>query len=382
MQALRPAVPRIFALVGFSLVLCVASQASAQAEWEANRGNCEDVLASPQNFDLDEIRSCARTWETYRNPSTLGSSEAQTFARGFSRLYYEGTASDQRLAETALRRMGTSVLPRGDFLPTGTSVSRTTVTRDTTPIHVGRSSSRARRRAGSHNSDGMDAYNRGDYSEAASYFERALEQDPWHVLAKYNLACQYSLLNRASDAVRHLDELSRWDIPESSERMARARVDEDFIPIRDDARFRDITGYTRAQLLNGAGAAGLGPVDGIRSQMMDADIDVASYGYERHIRLRPVIYYRDGYESTAHGLNRMLALPNTDVRVLTWQTDYDLVVVYGSMEAAASNPMPMPVVQGTWDGTILGGDTEEAQEEAAEAAEDAAGEIPWEPPLE
>jgi len=228
----------------------------------------------------------------------------------------------------------------------------------------------------------MDAYNRGDYEEAARDFERALDSDPWHVLAKYNLACQYSLLNRADDAVHHLDELSRWDIPESSERMARARVDEDFIPIRDDARFRDITGYTRAQLLNGAGAAGLGPVDSIRSQMIDADIDVASYGYERHIRLRPVIYFRDGYESSARGLSRLLALPNTDVRVLTWQSGYDLVVVYGSMDAAASNPMPMPLVQGTWDGTILGGSTDEATEEAADVAEDAADEIPWEPPLE
>ena len=356
---------------------------SAQPEWDANRGNCEDVLQQPQNYELAEVRFCAQTWESYRDPQHLTRDESLVYARGFSRLYYEGTDGDRRLSQSALARLGVDVLERGDFLPTGSSRARVHVQRDTTPIEVGRSSSRARRQARSRNADGMEAYGDGDYAEAARQFESALAADPWHVLAKYNLACQYSLLGRVDDSVRHLDELSRWNIPEADERMARARVDEDFAPMRDDPRFREITGYVRAQLLNGAGSAGLGPVETIRGQMTGAQMDVASYGNDRHLRLRPWIYYRAGYEDEARGLNRLLALDGANVELITWSTDYDIVVLYGNIEAATANPLRRPLVQGTWDGTIVGGDPEEAAEEAAGAAEEAAGAVQeWVPPAE
>ena len=371
-------------------VLLIPASASAQPEWDANRGNCEDVLQQPQDHGLDEVRSCTQTWESYRDPGTLTRDEKLVYARGFSRLYYEGTDSDQRLALTALSRLGLEVLERGDFLPTGTSRARARWERDTTPIHVGQSSRRNRRTAGSRNADGMEEYEDGDYAAAARQFERALDADPWHVLAKYNLACQYSLLGRFDDAVHHLDELSRWQIPESAVRMGRARVDEDFLPMRDDPRFREITGYVRAQVLNGAGSAGLESVEMIRTEMVAAEMDVASYGNDRHLWMRPSIYYRAGYESEAHRLNRILGLDNTAVDVITWATDYDIVVVYGSIEAATANPVPRPVVQGTWDGTIVGGDAEDAGEGAVDAveagmgaAEDPAGAVEeWVPPPE
>ena len=287
------------------------------------------------------------------------------------------------MATSALRRLGVDLLERGDFLPSGSAQPFEPVRQNTRPIEVGRSSRRAQRRAQGHNADGMEAYNDGDYASAARYFERAIDSDPWHVLAKYNLACQYSLLGRVDDAVFHLGELSRWDIPESDERMARARVDEDFIPIRDDARFRTITGYTRAQVLNGAGSAGLGAVEAIRGQLEEADVDVASYGHDRHIRLRPLIYFRGGFEDRANRLDRLLTLENVDLRQITWPSEFDIIVVFGGMEAADANPVPRPVVQGTWDGTIITADAEEEGEEAVETVEEAVETVEeWMPPDE
>lgn len=362
-------------LVGFSalaLSCLLAWSASAQPEWDANKGNCDDALQQPQDFQLSRVRTCVQIWETYRDVGNLSMDQRARYARGFSRLYYQGSAADRSLAQGALSRMGMDVLQEGDFLADdGPDPSQWQ--RDTTPIHVGDSSRRAQRRANSLNSDGLDAYNGGDYAGATRLFEQALQEDPWHVLAKYNLACNYSLLGRYDEAVRHLNELSRWDIPQSDERMARARVDEDFIPMRDDYRFRLITGYTRAQVLNGAGEGGLEAVAAVRQAFLDAEVDVSSYGYDAHTRVRPLVYYRPGYESTARMAESVLAHEETELRRIDWRSDFDVIVVYGDLQGAVATPLRPPVVQGTWDGTIIpSGDAVEAGEDAAGTAEDAA----------
>jgi tetratricopeptide (TPR) repeat protein len=319
-------------VVGILLVVGIASPGIAQPLWESNRGNCEDVLPNPGRYDIGEVRTCAQLWESYRDVADVSRSDAQGVAAGFSMLYHEGTRSDRRLAQTALGRLGIEMMDR-DTVPSGSDSggSRATTNLDRSTIHVGESSRRARRRASDDNSDGMEQYQRGNYRAAASEFEDALRDDPWHVLAKYNLACQYSLLGDTEASIDTLNELSRWDHGDIPERMARARVDEDFISIRDDPRFRIITGYLRAQLLNGAGDAGDDRIEEIHDAMIAEGIDVASYGYDRHARARPIIYYRQGFDEAAQTAERIIAHDLTVTRLLDWDSDYDLVVTFGTL---------------------------------------------------
>ncbi|MBN1945074.1 MAG: tetratricopeptide repeat protein [Bradymonadales bacterium] len=359
----------ILVLAVFGVLAMVPALAGAQPAWDANRGNCEEVLVHPETFRLDQVRRCAQLWEAYREVGELTQSQVQQVARGFSRLFYEGDAADRAMAQTALNRMNTSVLERGDFLPRG-STSASAASRS--PIRVGESSRSARRRAETFNRDGMRDYERGRYRDAARNFERALEADPWYPRAKYNLACQLALLGETAESLRHLDELSRWDTDEAHQQASRALVDEDFISLRDNPQFRDITGYTRVQLLNGADEAGLERTEEIHTALVDARMDVASYGYDRTARYRPIVWYRPGYERKAEQIRELLADPATGIRMINWDTQYDLIVVWGQSDEAAGAVSP-PVVQGTFDGTILETGAEETAEEVQDSVDAARG---------
>ena len=75
-----------------------------------------------------------------------------------------------------------------------------------------------------------------DFEGAAAVAGEVLEDYPGNGLALYNLACCESLLGRADDAFGHL-EAALATAPSLAEN---AKTDEDFEPIRDDARFEPL----------------------------------------------------------------------------------------------------------------------------------------------
>jgi tetratricopeptide (TPR) repeat protein len=348
------------------LLLSVSVPALAQADWESNRGNCNDVLSSPENYEIEEIRTCAQRWESYGSTDAISSAEARQFARGFSRLYYEGSRRDQSLSEGALSRLGLAVLPRGDFLPD--PALQEFLNRDQSPIRVEEASSRAHRRAQDHNRDGMREYERGNYRAAAEEFRDALDDEPFHIRAKYNLACQYALLGQVDDSVETLDELNRWESGDAREQVTHARNDEDLIELRSDIRFRLITGYANIQLLNGAGDDGLEKVAEIHAALVESGYDIASYGFDQFSRARPIIWHRRGYEELAENVSAIIDSPDVGTRLINFDSEYDLIAVWGAMGGAE---IPRPYVQGLV--RVDGGDPEEYLEDVMTGAEDAAG---------
>jgi quercetin dioxygenase-like cupin family protein len=82
----------------------------------------------------------------------------------------------------------------------------------------------------------FDFYARGDYEGAIAFLEDCLRRDPGYPGALYNLACCESLAGRGDVAVEHLQEAIEAEpgLRES------ARDDEDFAPLRDDSRFREL----------------------------------------------------------------------------------------------------------------------------------------------
>ncbi|MCA9561846.1 MAG: LytR C-terminal domain-containing protein [Myxococcales bacterium] len=363
---------RLIVGAGIIAALLISSSALAQPEWDANKGDCDHILQD-NTGELAQIRRCIQIWESYRAVSAVESAERDAVAVTMSRLYHQGTESDQRLVQSALARLGARLqMNTQDSTASNSGGDQPRVQRrNREPIHVGESSSRARRRADSKNEDGLDEYRDGDYAAAVRDFESALESDPWHVFAKYNLACNLALLGRHEEALQHLDELSRWDISASSERMARARVDEDFESLRDNQEFKLITGYAVAQILNGAGAPGLNTVTALRESMEGDGFQIDSFGYDRHTRMRSAIYYQPGLQERAEDVQAMIGSPETVLRPIDWDTEYDIIVTYGDPEAATAARVPRPLVQGTFDGTIVSGDPEATGEDAVEAGEDA-----------
>jgi tetratricopeptide (TPR) repeat protein len=361
----RPSATRIVGvwlatLVGLVLWGVGPARAQDQSLWERNKGNCDAVLSTPQVHDLQTVRECAQRWESYGHPDAITRSEAQAYSRGLSRLHYQGTERDRSLADSALARLGLSVLPRGDFLPD--ERLETFLRRNQAPIRLVEADSRDARRARDLNSDGMREYNRGNYEAAARNFRQALEVDPFHLLAKYNLVCQLALLGETDEALRHLDELYRWDSAAADAQASHALTDADLTSLRNDVRFRLITGTARVQVLNGAGQPGVRRATAIRDALTGAGYDVASFGFDRYTRARPAVWHARGFEDAAAQVAGLVG-DGAQVRSIDWPTDYDLVVVWGV--AGEAGQLPGPLVQGYI--SIESGDPEEAVEETEDA---------------
>jgi tetratricopeptide (TPR) repeat protein len=82
----------------------------------------------------------------------------------------------------------------------------------------------------------FDFYTRGDYEGGIAFLEECLRRDPGYPGALYNLACCESLAGRADPALEHLREAFEGE----PGLRANARDDEDFAPLRDDPRFREL----------------------------------------------------------------------------------------------------------------------------------------------
>jgi tetratricopeptide (TPR) repeat protein len=79
-------------------------------------------------------------------------------------------------------------------------------------------------------------YQAKDYEAALAVARQALEEYPGNPLAHYNVACMSSLLGRPDDALEHLQAA----LEGHPDYVENARTDEDFAPLRDDPRFREL----------------------------------------------------------------------------------------------------------------------------------------------
>ncbi len=81
-------------------------------------------------------------------------------------------------------------------------------------------------------------YQEGDFAGAAAKLNEVLEEHPGMPLALYNLACCESRLGEADEALEHLAK----SIAAEQGFASLARDDDDFEPLRGDARFQEIVG--------------------------------------------------------------------------------------------------------------------------------------------
>jgi tetratricopeptide (TPR) repeat protein len=79
-------------------------------------------------------------------------------------------------------------------------------------------------------------YREGDYDAAIALLEDFLRLHPGYGGALYNLACCQSLAGRVDPALEYLREA----LEREPNLRDVARNDEDFVPLRDDARFREL----------------------------------------------------------------------------------------------------------------------------------------------
>ena len=79
-------------------------------------------------------------------------------------------------------------------------------------------------------------YEAKDYEGALRVAEQVLDEYPGNGLAFFNIACMESLLGRGDDALGHLGDA----LAAAPELREQARTDEDFAPLRNDPRFKEL----------------------------------------------------------------------------------------------------------------------------------------------
>lgn len=347
-------------LAAFALglgVLWSAGVAQAdEVQWNRQKGDCEYVLKAPDRYPLPSVQECTILWEQYKDTSNLSPDEKSLFSRGFSWLYLYGDQNQKTLAQGALGRIGKTqplCLVDGSWRDPNIGQSCTggggpdnalkrLPRKETKPAAKG-----AEKKAQSANSDGLKHYKKRRYAEAVGKFEEALKHDPFYVKAQYNLACNLSLLGDRDGAINALLELESWEDGEAQASFQKARVDKDFEPMHSDARFRQLVGLVRVQLLNGADEPGLFHVGRLYKDLKSRNYYIAQYGYDRHIRKRPLVYYRKGYEAQAGQIKDIVANIRTALIEIKFDSPFDIIVVWGDPDVAKQEGVSGPITQGS-----------------------------------
>ena len=96
--------------------------------------------------------------------------------------------------------------------------------------------------ASAKNGAALEAQRAGDLAGAIKLYQQALEADPGHVIARYNLASAHSLEGNRATALALLSQLaSKTGCAVCQGRLVRAKQDKDFAALHSDESFKSLT---------------------------------------------------------------------------------------------------------------------------------------------
>jgi tetratricopeptide (TPR) repeat protein len=103
------------------------------------------------------------------------------------------------------------------------------------------------------NSGGFELYKAGKYAEALEKFQAAVQADPKHALARYNVAATLGVLRKQGQICQHsahretiLEQL-KASVKLDPKRLQRAKEDADLDPIRDTVGWQQLLGRSPAR---------------------------------------------------------------------------------------------------------------------------------------
>ncbi len=344
--------------------------------WEQRKGDCEMVLSSSHSYDVDRIVHCMKVWETYRSVADLSLSMRSMYAVAFSTVWYQSRSDyDRAIAEAALNRLcvprhpqvnGKVVEEVPQALACGTGQVTVGVKKEPTAVaaaqakaaspyeglrgsvDVNRVNDKRQKAAANANKQGVRAHSKRQWGQAVDAYEQALAQYPHYVTAKYNLICTLAVMGDTEAAIRGLEELYTWNDSEVEARLIKARSDEDLLLLRDDLRFKLLTGYFRMIIGNGAGELGLDQVMRIKAELEARRYAVADLRNTTRIYTVPEIWYRPGFEEHAERIRTILGVKRVRMERIDYDTLDDMMIIWGQPDAVnISVDVHAPVVQGT-----------------------------------
>jgi tetratricopeptide (TPR) repeat protein len=102
------------------------------------------------------------------------------------------------------------------------------------------------------NRKALELHQEGNYAAAIPVYAQALDANPRHILARYNLGCALSLDGQTDEALFVLEQLRLAGCKACRSQLAHARKDTDWKPLWKDRRFRALTGPADVEVAAGA----------------------------------------------------------------------------------------------------------------------------------
>ena len=364
----------LFIASAFAAFACASDEkpktSSSVDYWSTKGGRCDTILKTPYANDLSDLVRCTKMWEMYSRVDDIPLKDRSMYAVAFSRVSYQATDPyDRAIADAALTRICIPRHPMGsngevrEEIPDKLECSNTgiselsikgTAVASSNPyegrkgrVQLGEVSDRDAAGANASYKKATAERKKKNLHKAIPLYREALNQNPYHIGARYDLACALSLNGDEMGALRELEELYTYNDAEAEQRIIKARSDEDFEPIRDNPNFKLLTGYVRISVVNGAGAVGEPQVASIKKRLEQHHFPVAEVG-KGGIQTVPQIWYREGFDDYANKIRDALGIRNIKVNTMRKpQTDDDILVVWGQPEAATLGlGQHDPIVQG------------------------------------
>lgn len=332
----RPA-PALGAGIIAGLVVALLAPSAGADDWQDTHSvRCTPVIKDYRTAEMGQLQQCLSNWYQTRDMGEVAPDERSQVAEAASRLYQEGNREQEYLGRTVMMRAGVTPPPkvakaapkRAEETAKATAAPKKSARPKYDP---GETSERDQDRAKKLRDAGFKDFKKEKYEKALEQFEKAIDIYPGYVQALYDAACAHALLGNKDEAVDYLRKLTDIGSKDALGRVFKARVDGDFISLRDEPGFREATGYVRVKITNGVGEYGEDEVERIKEEIEGLKHHVAEVAADKAERKRPIIWYKDNEQakSAAYIFDKVLNHPETKFNVIDWDTEFDVIVSWG-----------------------------------------------------
>lgn len=318
-----------------ALVLLLSGPARAD-DWKAHSAQCNAIFQGYRDAPAAQLSQCLGRWYELRALPDVKASERSMVAEAAAHLYKTGDRPQQHLGRTVLARLG--VTPPALEAPKKAEEKVAKKAVEDKPKVPARkkyvpdeASDAQMKKAKKIRTAGFKDYKKGRHQAAIKKFEAAIDAWPGFTQALYDAACTHALLGHADQSVEYLRKLVDIGTKESIRKAQHARVDKDFVSLRDNPNFRDATGYVRVKLVNGVGEFGEDEIDRITKTIGKLQHHLAAKGPDKADRTRPIIWHKEHRQArdAAYIFQKVLNHPNTKFNPIDWETDFDVIISWG-----------------------------------------------------
>lgn len=331
------------------LAVSVLVPAAHADNWAPYKKACDKTaFKSPSDVDMGVLGRCVRLFDAHHGVEKLHSAYKSRVVAAMQRLYTEGTDLDAHMARLGLLRLGVQVPPRprrdgptvasskpSGGQPAAKAAPKTKPRFSTCPggAEPDQPDKKAVKKAKKLLKKGLKKYRKKDFEGALKIFRKMLRVAPGYHGSLYNVAAMDAMTGDPDGAYDMLECLRDIGSEDHLRKLKDARKDEDFFSLRDDDRFKRLTGYAKILLLDSLPEGrGEDNVDNLKGCIEKLDYPVFAVKVDNREKTEPHIWYRWTNKVQAFLFKKLIDHPRTQIQLMPPALEkrgYDVIISWG-----------------------------------------------------